>query len=167
MGSTRRLRLAVAVIASVVLSGGIGYYAGTSSQEGAVVTPPTTPPTSVTSAPPGDVSHVSLVLGQGNTGAAEWEFPATDPKKYALTVTANLTPSDADITFAVRVTGGRTLNIGRTTGDQSCQGGTAHEICTFKLGLLDAEAPGTWVLRLEKSSSGDAEVSTTISFDEP
>ena len=153
--------LPVLLIACVFVSAGVGYFVGAWSQGDA---PDTTP--STVAAAPREVSHVSLVLGQGASGAAEWDFPVTDPKRFSLTVTANLTPSDADIGFAVRVPSGRSLNVGRTTEVQSCQGGTAHEICRWDLGRLDAEPPGIWSIRLEKWSTAEAQVSTTIAFED-
>ena len=154
--------LAVAVAASLA----VGYHLGTRRGEAGKRPSPLTRPETTTSTAPGPVSHVSLGLGVGYP-AAEWEFPAPDPKLYTFSVTADMRPPGAVVAFAVRVTGGKTLNLGRTTDTKNCERAKERTRCRFNLGVLEAETTGTWVLRLEKKSAKAASIDTTVSFDHP
>jgi hypothetical protein len=156
----------VLLAVAVAGAGAVGYRLGTRHGEQAARPSPLPRAETTTSTAPGPVSHVSLGLGVGYP-AAEWEFPAPDPKLYVFSVTADTRPAGAVVAFAVRVTGGRTLNLGSTTDPKTCEAAKERTRCRFNLGVLEAETAGTWVLRLEKKSSKAASIDTTVSFDHP
>ena len=156
----------IAVAAALLLGGGVGYGlgrfstdndAGRSDGAPAASTLPLLQPT--------EASHGSLVLGQGD-GAAEWTYVVLDPGARPFVVSVKVSPPDADVAFAVRTpTEGRTLNIGRTKDNPTCDRGTGWSTCQFDLGLLHTEHAGTWILRLEKFSAAAATVDVTLNFE--
>lgn len=153
----------VLVLGAIVGAAAGGLLVGRATRgEGTTGTTTTTAGRSV--GQPREVSSGSLVLGRGD-GAAEWSFVVFDPTSRSLKVSVDdLSPPDTEIALAVRVSDGRSLNVG-STSDGVCDRGTVHATCKFAPTALDAVRPGTWIVRIEKSSQPAARVSITVRLD--
>lgn len=150
------------VLGAAVLAGAGGVLVGRATGgEGTSSTTTTTAGASI--GQPTEVSTGSLVLGRGT--AAEWSFVVFDPTGRSLKVSVDdLSPPDTDLAVAVRVSDGRSLNVGRTS-DGVCDRGTVHAVCKFAPTALEGVRPGTWVVRIEKNSQPDARVAITVRLD--
>lgn len=148
------------VLGAVVLAAAGGVVVGRATG-GEGTTSTTTTTAGPSTGQPTEVSSGSVALGQGSA-AAEWSFVVSDPTGRSLNVSVDdLSPPDTDVAVAVRVSGGRSLNVGRTS-DGVCDRGTVHAVCTFAPTPLEGVRPGTWIVRLEKSSEADARVAITV-----
>lgn len=158
-----RVPVGMTLLGAVVLAGVGGAFVGRATGPEPTATPTTTAAPSI--AQPSEVSTASLVLGRG-VATAEWSFVVFDLTSRSLNVSLDdLSPPDADLAVAVRVSGGRSLNVGRTS-DAVCDRGTVHAVCKFEATSLEGARPGTWVVRIEKNSQPDARVALTVRLEQ-